>query len=108
MTEAMVKMYVINKVGELAKTAIYRSEIVNKGKAGFEKFETVVNNFWDKAEEYILKEKSIDRKWIPDVVENLGEEAIHKAIKVLRVELDPKKLVQDIFDTEKTENPEIF
>nr|DAX49819.1 MAG TPA: hypothetical protein [Caudoviricetes sp.] len=105
MTEAMVKMYVINKVGELAKTAIYRSEIVNKGKAGFEKFETVVNNFWDKAEEYILKEKEIDRKWIPDVVEKLGEEAIHKTIKVLRTELDAKKLVQDIFNIEKNENP---
>ena len=105
MTEAMVKMYVINKVGEVAKTAIYRSEIVNKGKAGFEKFETVVNNFWDKAEEYILKEKEIDRKWIPDVVEKLGEEAIHKAIKVLRTELDAKKLVQDIFNIEKKENP---
>ena len=105
MTEAMVKMYVINKVGELAKTAIYRSEIVNKGKAGFEKFETVVNNFWDKAEEYILKEKEIDRKWIPDVIEKLGEEVIHKAIKVLRTELDAKKLVQDIFNIEKKENP---
>lgn len=108
MTETMIKMYVINKVGELAKTAIYRSEIVNTGKSGFEKFETVVNNFWDKAEEYILKEKEVDRKWIPDVIENLGEEAIHKAIKVLRVELDPKKLVQDIFDIEKKANPAVL
>ena len=105
MTEVMVKMYVINKVGELAKTAIYRSEIVNKGKAGIEKFEAVVNNFWDKAEEYIIKEKEIDRKWIPDVVEKLGEEAIHKAVKILRVELDPRKLVQDIFNIEKKANP---
>jgi universal stress protein len=105
MTEAMVKMYVINKVGELAKTAIYRSEIVNKGKAGIEKFEAVANGFWDKAEEYIMKEKEIDRKWIPDIIENLGEEAIYKAIKILKVELDPKKLVQDIFNVEKKENP---
>ena len=108
MTETMVKMYVINKIGELAKTAIYRSEIVNTGKAGFEKFEAVVNDFWDKAEEYILKEKEIDRKWIPDVVENLGEEAIHEVLKTLRKELDPGKLIQDIFDVEKIENPEIF
>lgn len=108
MTETMVKMYVINKIGELAKTAIYRSEIVNKGKAGVEKFEAATNNFWDKAEEYILKEKEIDRKWIPDVIENLGEEAIHKAIKVLRVELDPRKLVQDIFNIEKKENPTVL
>ena len=108
MTETMVKMYVINKVGELAKTAIYRSEIVNKGKSRVEKFEAATNNFWDKAEEYILKEKEIDRKWIPDVIENLGEEAIHKAIKVLRVELDPKKLVQDIFNIEKKANPAVL
>ena len=64
MTETMVKMYVINKIGELAKTAIYRSEIINAGKSGFEKFEAVVNNFWDKAEEYIMKEKEIDRKFL--------------------------------------------
>ena len=108
MTETMVKMYVINKVGELAKTAIYRSEIINAGKAGFEKFEAVVNNFWDKAEEYIMKEKEIDRKWIPDVLENLGEESIHKAVKILRVELDPRKLVQDIFNTEKKANPNVL
>ena len=104
----MVKMYVINKIGELAKTSIYRSEIVNAGKTGFEKFEAVVNNFWDKAEEYIIKEKEIDRKWIPDVVEKFGEEAIHKAVKILRVELDPRKLVQDIFNIEKKENPAVL
>ena len=108
MTETMIKMYVINKVGELAKTAIYRSEIINAGKTGIEKFETVVNNFWDKAEEYIIKEKEIDRKWIPDMIENLGEEAIHKTIKILKVELDPRKLVQDIFNIEKKENPAVL
>ena len=52
-----------------------------------------------------MKEKEIDRKWIPDIVENLGEEAIHKAIKVLRVELDTKKLVPDIYNIEKKANP---
>ena len=105
MTETIVKMYVINKIGELAKTSIYRSEIVNKGKVGVEKFEAVTNNFWDKAEEYILKEKEIDRKWIPDAIENIGEEAIHEVVKILRVELDPRKLVQDIFNIEKKANP---
>ena len=108
MTETMVKMYVINKIGELAKTAIYRSEIINAGKTGIEKFEAVANGFWDKAEEYIIKEKEIDRKWIPDTIEQLGEEAIHKAIKVLRTELDARKLVQDIFNIEKIANPDIL
>ena len=106
--ETAIRIYVINKAIEFAKTGIYRSGIVNAGKQGIEKFNAVVDKFWDKAEEYIVKEKEIDRKWIPDTIENLGEEAVHEVIKTLRKELDPKKLVQDIFDTEKIGNPEIF
>ena len=106
--ETMIKMYVINKAIEYAKTGIYRSEIVNAGKAGVEKFNAVADKFWDKAEEYIIKEKAIDRKWIPDVIEQTGEEAVHEVIKTLRKELDPGKLIQDIFDVEKIENPGIF
>lgn len=106
--ETMIKMYVINKVVEFAKTGIYRSEIINAGKAGIYKFNALVDKFWDKTEEYIIKEKEMDRKWIPDVIEQTGEEAVHEVIKTLRKELDPKKLVQDIFDIEKKENPEIF
>ena len=104
--ETMIKIYVVNKIVEYAKTAIYRTEIVKAGKEGVEKFNTVVNDFWNKAEEYIQKEKEIDRKWIPDVIEDLGEVAIHKVITTLRTELDPRKLIQDIFDMEKKENPE--
>ena len=85
-----------------------RSEIINAGKTGVEKFEAATNNFWDKAEEYIVKEKEIDRKRIPDTIEKLGEEAVHEVIKTLRKELDPEKLIQDIFNIEKIENPEIF
>lgn len=106
--ETMIKVYVINKAIEFAKTGIYRSEIVNAGKQGIEKFNAVVEKFWDKAEEHIIKEKEMDRKWIPDVIEQTGEEAVHEVIKTLRKELDPKKLVQDIFDIEKKENPAIF
>lgn len=104
----VAKIYVINKVVEFAKKGIYRSEIINVGKVGIEKFNTVVDNFWDRVEEYIVKEKSIDRKWIPDTIENIGEEAIHEVVKTLRVELDPRKLVQEIFDLEKVATPEIF
>ena len=81
---------------------------MNAGKQGIEKFNAVVEKFWDKAEEYIVKEKEIDRKWIPDVIEQTGEEAIHEVVKTLRVELDPEKLVQEIFDIEKAATPEIF
>ena len=106
--ETMIRMYVINKAIEFAKKGIYRSEIVNKGKAGVEKFNEVIEKFWDRAEAYIIKEKEIDRKWIPNTIENLGEEAIHEVVKTLRVELDPEKLVQEIFDIEKAATPEIF
>ncbi len=106
--ETMIRMYVINKAIEFAKTGIYRGEIVNAGKAGIYKFNALVDKFWDRAEAYIIKEKEIDRKWIPDVIENLGEEAIHEVVKTLRVELDPEKLVQEIFDIEKAATPEIF
>ena len=106
--ETAIRIYVINKAIEFAKTGIYRSEIVNAGKQGIEKFNAVVDKFWDKAEEYIVKEKEIDRKWIPDVIEQTGEEAVHEVIKTLRVELDPEKLVQEIFDIEKAATPEIF
>ena len=54
------------------------------------------------------KGKGIDRKWIPNTIENLGEEAIHEVVKTLRVELDPEELVQEIFDIEKAATPEIF
>ena len=106
--ETMVKMYVMNKAVEFAKKGIYRNEIINAGKAGIEKFNIAVDKFWDKAEAYIVKEKEIDRKWIPNTIENLGEEAIHEVVKTLRKELDPEKLVQEIFDMEKATTPEIF
>lgn len=106
--ETVIKVYVINKAIEFAKTGIYRSELVNAGKQGIEKFNAAVDKFWDKVEEYIVKEKEIDRKWIPDVIEQTGEEAVHEVVRTLRKELDPGKLIQDIFDVEKIENPEIF
>ena len=106
--ETMIRMYVINKAIEFAKTGIYRGEIVNAGKAGIYKFNALVDKFWDRAEAYIVKEKEMDRKWIPDVIEQTGEEAVHEVIKTLRKELEPSKLIQEIFDIEKTENPEIF
>ena len=108
MDKLAAKIYLTGKILELGKTLIYKTEIVAKGKAGAEKFKQVYEGFWDKLEELLEKEKSIDRKWIPDTIEQLGEEAIHKAIKVLRTELDARKLVQDIFNIEKIANPGIL
>ena len=106
--EKLLYIWALGKVTEFAKKNIYRSEIVNKGKKGLEKFDGAVDNFWDKAEEYIMKEKEVDRKWIPNTIEEIGEEAIQEVIKTLRKELEPKKLIQEIFDIEKSSNPNIF
>ena len=108
MDKLAAKIYLTGKILELGKTLIYKTEIVAKGKAGAEKFKQVYEGFWDKLEDLLEKEKSIDRKWIPDTIENIGEEAIHEVVKTLRVELDPRKLVQEIFDLEKAATPEIF
>lgn len=106
--ETVAKVYVLNKAVELAKTTIYRTEIVKAGKSGVEKFETAVNDFWDRVEDYIVKEKEIDRKWIPDPIEHLGEDVIHAVVKTLREKYDPRKLVQEIFNNEKAENPSVL
>lgn len=106
--EKMIKMYILNKVVEFTKKNIYRTEIINKGKAGVVKFNAVIENFWDNAEKYVVNEKNKDRKWIPDIFENIAEDVIHEVIKVLKDELTVEKLVQGLFNEEKVENPGIF
>ena len=106
--EKLIYVWVLGKATEFAKKNIYRSEIVNKGKEGIEKFNAIAEDFWNKAEAYIVKEKEIDRKWLPNTIENFGEEAIQNVLKVIKEELEPKKLIQEIFDIEKSSNPNIF
>ena len=66
MDKLAAKIYLTGKILELGKTLIYKTEIVAKGKAGAEKFKQVYEGFWDKLEELLEKEKSIDRKFIPN------------------------------------------
>lgn len=106
--EKMIKIYILNKVVEFTKKGIYKSEIINKGKKGVEKFNAVVENFWENVEKYIINEKNKDRKWIPNLFEEIGEETLLEAIKILKTKLDIRNLAQEIFDLEKTENPNIF
>ena len=99
----LVEMYIKNKVCDFIRTSIYKIEIEKKGKAGVKKFQELTDNLWDKAERWIVEEKKRDVKWIPNIVEEIGEETIHIAVKSLREELDIKKLAQEIFDIEKKE-----
>ena len=99
--DKMVKIWIINKATEMVKSKIYKNEIINKAKTGAEKFNVIANNFWEKLESYILKEKEIDRKWIPNFIEEVGEDTILSCIKELKTKLIPSEFIQQIFDFEK-------
>ena len=84
--------------------SIYKIEITKKGETGVKKFQKLIDNLWDQAEEWIIEEKNRDIKWLPNIVEEITEGTIYEAITLLRKELDIKKLAQEIFDAEKKEN----
>ena len=105
MNRLTAKIYITGKILELAKTLIYRTEILSNGKAGIEKFNQVYNGFWDKLEELLEKEKSIDRPFIPNFVEEIGEEALTIALEEAKKKYDLRVVLQDIFNIEKKENP---
>ena len=56
----------------------------------------------------ILKEKEIDRKWIPNFIEEIGEDTVLACIKELKTKLVPSEFVQEIFDFEKKGNGNIL
>ena len=99
--DKMVKIWIINKATEMVKSKIYKNEIINKTKSGAEKFDEIAKDFWGKLEDYILKEKEIDRKWIPNFVEEIEEDTILSCIKELKAKLVPSEFIQQIFDFEK-------
>lgn len=99
--DKMIKMWVINKAVEMVKSKIYKNEIVNKAKTGAEKFDAIAKDFWEKLEDYILKEKEIDRKFIPNFIEEVGEDTILACIRELKTKLIPSEFIQQIFDFEK-------
>lgn len=105
MDRLTAKIYVTGKIIELAKTLIYRTEILSKGKAGIEKFQEVYNGFWERLEELLEKEKSIDRPFIPNFIEEIGEDALTIALEEAKKNCDLRVVLQNIFNIEKKENP---
>ena len=99
--DKIIKVWVINKAVEMVKSKIYKNEIVNKAKSGAEKFDAIAKDFWEKLEDYILKEKEIDRKFIPNFIEEIGEDTILNYIRELKTKLIPSEFIQQIFDFEK-------
>ena len=99
--DKIIKVWVINKAVEMVKSKIYKNEIANKAKSGAEKFDAIAKDFWEKLEDYILKEKEIDRKFIPNFIEEIGEDTILNYIRELKTKLIPSEFIQQIFDFEK-------
>ena len=108
MDRLAAKIYITGKIIELGKTLIYKTEILSKGKAGIEKFKEVHDGFWKKLEDLLEKEKSIDRPFIPNVVEEIGEEALTIALEEAKKKCDLRVVLQDIFNIEKKENPAVL
>ncbi len=54
------------------------------------------------------KEKTIDRKWIPNFVEEVGEEVLTEVLKEARKTFELKVIFQQIFDVEKAGNKNIL
>nr|DAT96626.1 MAG TPA: hypothetical protein [Caudoviricetes sp.] len=106
--DKIIKVWVINKAVEMVKSKIYKNEIINKAKTGAEKFDAIANGFWSKLEDYILKEKEIDRKFIPNFIEEIGEDTILACIKELKTKLILSEFIQEIFDFEKKGNKNIL
>lgn len=106
--DKMVKIWIINKATEMVVGKIYKNEIVNKAKTGAEKFDNIANDFWNKLENYVMKEKEIDRKWIPNFVEEIGEDAVFACIKELKTKMIPSEFIQEIFNFEKSNNKNIL
>lgn len=56
----------------------------------------------------MAKEKSIDRKFIPNFAEEIAEEVLTEVLKEARKTFDLKVILQQIFDIEKKENPAVL
>ena len=90
-----------NEIGVIKMDKMIKMWIINKAKTGAEKFDAIAEDFWEKLESYILKEKEIDRKFIPNFIEEVGEDTILSCIKELKTKLIPSEFIQQIFDFEK-------
>jgi len=108
MDRLAAKIYITGKIIELGKTLIYKTEILSKGKAGIEKFKEVHDGFWKKLEDMPEKEKSIDRPFIPNFVEEIGEDALTIALEEAKKNCDLRVVLQNIFNIEKKENPAVL
>lgn len=100
----IVKEYVMTKSVDFIRSQILSLELKSKAISGADKMQSLLDNFTGKLKKFIDEEKEIDRKWIPNVIELLGEDILSDMIDTIDKKVDFKKLSQDVFDATKSKN----
>ncbi len=102
MKEIAVKIFIIGKINEWIRKRVLEEEIVNKGKAGVEKLQNVIDkHVWDNIEKFIKSAKEKDNKLIPNFLENFAEDIFEGVFKEVKAMLDLRELLEKILKEEK-------
>ena len=102
MTEMAMKIFIVGKINEWIRKRVLEEEIVNKGKAGAEKLQNVIDkHVWDNIKKFIKSAKEKDNKFIPNFLENFTEDIFEKVFAEIKVMLDLNELLESILKEEK-------
>ena len=102
MKEMAVKIFIIGKINEWIRKRVLEEEIVNKGKAGAEKLQNVIDkHVWDNIKKFIKSAKEKDNKFIPNFLENFTEDIFEGVFKEVKEMLDLRGLLESILKEEK-------
>ena len=96
--KSAAKLYVRDKFKEALKEGVLNLELNDKASTGLVKMSKLIDNFWDKLEGIVLREKSIDRKWVPNLVEEFSEDLLLEIIRDMKRTYDLRAIAQEAFD----------
>lgn len=96
--KSAAKMYIRDKLKGALQERILGTELNDKVSSGVQKFAKVTDNFWDALEGIIIREKEIDRKWVPNLVEGFTEDLLLDIVRDMRKNYDINAITQEIFD----------
>ncbi|MCP1226350.1 hypothetical protein [Sebaldella sp. S0638] len=98
----MAKMYIVGKINEWIRKRILEEEIVNKGKAGADKLQNILDDYvWDNIEKFVKSAKLKDNKFIPNFIEDFTEDIFEGVFTELREVFDLRNLLESILKEEK-------
>lgn len=102
MKELAVKLFIVGKINEWIRKRILEEEIVNKGKAGAEKLQNILDeHVWDNIEKFIKSAKAKDNKFIPNFIEDFTEDILDGVFAEVKGMLNLRDLLESIFKDEK-------